>query len=45
MSLYEVTELDEAMNAIKEEMLKDRTESLLQEKNNVEYNLESIEFS
>ena len=43
MFIYDTDDLDEAMNAIKEEMMKDRTESLLQENKTIEYNLEPIE--
>jgi len=44
MTLYDITDLDEAMNAIKEEMMQERSESLLQEKTKSEYKLETIEF-
>ena len=44
MYLHEKIDLDEAMNAIKEEMMQDRTESLLKEKNKSESNLDLIEF-
>ena len=43
MPLYEVAELDEAMNAIKEEMMKDCTDALIQEKFGSDYSIETIE--
>ena len=42
MPLYDLTDLDEAMNAIKEEMMQERSESLLQEKTKNEYKLDVI---
>ena len=43
MALYDLNDLDEAMNAIKEDMMQDRTESLIQEKINSEYQLDTLD--
>ncbi len=43
MPLYDLNDLDEAMNAIKEEMMQDRIDSLLNENKTNERRLEPID--
>ena len=45
MSLYDLHELEEAMNAIKDEMMEDRFESLVQEKISSDYIQEKLEIN
>ena len=45
MRLFDVSDLDEAMNAIKDEIAKELSESLLTENNNADHFLDIIETS
>ena len=45
MPLYEIADLDDAMNALKEEMFQDLSESLLQEKHIPDHSVESFEIN
>ena len=43
MRLYDTADLEEAMNAIKEEVVKDLSESVLSENNNTDNFIEHLE--
>ena len=45
MRLYDISDLEEAMNLIKEEIVKDLSESVSNETNNPELSIEALEIS
>ena len=45
MPLYDVADLEEAMNAIKEEIIKDLSESVLNENRRSDITLDSLDIS